>query len=203
MPAVEWIDRGYQGYQFPPDPSLLGMLLVDHRFGLFTAGPIFLLALAFPFVNRGIVRTVPVLEMLMLLGTAVAMWLFFGGNNYTRLQFNTGIRYLTPIFPFLFVPAALVLARMRPLTAYAWALLVLIVSWPLAMYREVEKPLGLLDPIVRTFAAGFALPALNTLRETSGQYGDFFANGVSPLPLFVTAGAVIYGLWSPRFRRAQ
>jgi hypothetical protein len=113
---------------------------------------------------------------------------------------NTGIRYLTPVFPFLFVPAALVLARMRPQAAYAWGLLALVVSWPLAMYREVEAPLGLLDPIVRTFAAGFALPPLNTLGLTSGQYGDFFAKGVSPLPLFVVAGAVIYGLWTPRLR---
>lgn len=201
MPPVEWIDRGYQGYQFPPVPDLLRMLLVDHRFGLFVAGPIFLLAFAYPFMDRGPARAIPVLEALVLLGTPFVMWLFFGGNNYTRLQFNTGIRYLTPIFPFLFVPAALVLVRLRPLIAYAWVLLAMVVSWPLAMYREVEKPLGILDPIVRTFAAGFALPALSTLRETSGQYGDFFANGVSPLPLFVGAAAIIYGLWSPRFRR--
>jgi hypothetical protein len=201
MPPVEWIDLGYKGYQFPPVPELLRMLLVDHRFGLFVAGPVFLLAFAYPFTDRGPARVVPVLEALVLLGLPVAMWLFFGGNNYTRLQFNTGIRYLTPIFPFLFVPAALVLIRLRPLAGYAWTLAALLVSWPLAMYREVETPLGLLDPIVRTFTAGFALPALNTLRQTSGQYGDFFAHGVSPLPLFVAAGAVIYGLWSPRFRR--
>jgi hypothetical protein len=68
------------------------------------------------------------------------------------------------------------------------------------MYRDVERPLGILDPVVRTFTQGFALPALNTLSLTSGQYGDFFARGVSPLPLFVLAGAILYGIWSPRFR---
>jgi hypothetical protein len=200
MPPVEWIERGYQGYQLPPDPALLWALLLDHRFGLFLAGPLFLLALAAPFVDRGVSRPLPALELATALGVAAGLWLFFGGSNYTRLQFNTGIRYLAPAFPFLFAPAAVVLARMRAGARYAWVLLALVVSWPLAMYRDVETPLGLLDPIVRTFTGGFALPALTALGRTTGQYGEFFANGVSPLPLFVAAGAVIYGLWSPRLR---
>jgi len=203
MPPVEFIDRGYQGYQFPPDWNLFGTLLFDYRFGLFVAGPILLLALALPWVNRRGRAGVPALEQAALLGIPLAMVLFFAGNNYTRLQFNTGIRYLTPILPFLFVPAAIVMARMRPLPAYAWALLALVVSWPLAMYREVEQPLGILDPIVRTFSAGFALPVLSTLEQTTGQYGDFFSKGVTPAALFLLTGAVIYGLWSPRFRRGK
>lgn len=203
MPPVEFIDRGYQGYQFPPDPGLFGMLLFDYRFGLFVAGPVLILALALPWVNRRARAGVPWLEQAALLLVPLAMVLFFAGNNYTRLQYNTGIRYLAPILPFLFVPAAIVLSRMRPLTAYAWALLALVASWPLAMYREVERPLGLLDPIVRTFSNGFALPILNTLSETTGQYGDFFAKGVSPLAAFVLTGAVLYGIWSPRLRRGE
>jgi len=34
--------------------------------------------------------------------------------------------------------------------------------------------------------------------------GDhFFAKRVNPLPLFVLTGAVLYGIWSPRFRRER
>ncbi|HEX9800196.1 MAG TPA: hypothetical protein VGC00_08520 [Thermoanaerobaculia bacterium] len=202
MPPVEFSERGYQGYELPPQPELLALLLVDHRFGLFVSMPLALLALAAPFVERGAGRRLGRLELGALLGVAVATWLFFGASNYTRLQFNTGLRYLASTLPFLFLPAALVLARLRPLHAYAWGLLSLTVSWPLAMYREVEVPLGVLDPVVRTFAGGFSLPALRTLSLTAGQYGDFFLHGVSPLPLFALAGAILYGLWSPRFRRA-
>jgi hypothetical protein len=28
-----------------------------------------------------------------------------------------------------------------------------------------------------------------------GQFGEYFANGASPLPLFALAGAIIYGIW--------
>jgi hypothetical protein len=201
MPPVRWIERGYQGFS-GPQLEIFSALAIDLRYGLFVAAPVMLLALAAPFVNQGVRRVLPQREMVVLLSLFVALWLFFSGNNYTRLQFNTGIRYMTPIFPFLFIPAAVVLMRLRPAAIYAVALVALVVSWPLAMYREVEKPLGILDPIVRTVTAGFQLPALSSLGQTTGQYGDFFANGVSPLPLFCLTGALIYALWSPRFRRA-
>ena len=48
-----------------------------------------------------------------------------------------------------------------------------------------------------------ALPALNTLAQTTGQYGDFFSHGVTPIPLFLLTAAIIYGIWSPRFRRGE
>ncbi len=200
MPAVQWSDRGYQGYEVPPDPELLWMLLADIRFGLFVSAPVLLLALAAPVVDRR-ERRIPALEMTMLLALAAGTWLFFGGSNYVRLQFNTGIRYLSCIFPFLFVPAALVLARMRLSTAYAWAVLGITVAWPLAMYRRVQYDIGVLDPMVRTFTQGFTVPVLRTLSQTTGQYGDYASRGTSPLPLFLLTAAALYLVWSPGLRR--
>jgi hypothetical protein len=54
---------------------------------------------------------------------------------------------------------------------------------------------------VRTFTHGLALPLLNKLSETTGQYGDFFAHGVSPIPAFLFTAVVIWMIWSPRLRR--
>ncbi len=200
MPPVEWIDIGYQGYGYPV-PELLVSLLVDHRYGLFVTAPILLLALAAPFVNRGAPRRLPQLEFWFSLLVFVAMWIFFSGNNYTRLQFNTGLRYMAPIIPFLFVPTAMVLVRMRPLAAYLIAVLSVMIAWPMAMYRYVQYPLGVFDPVVRTFTHGLALPVLSALSQTTGQYGDYFTEGVSPLPLFLLVGALLYPIWSQRFTR--
>ena len=63
------------------------------------------------------------------------------------------------------------------------------------------RGLGVLDPILHVFFGGFKLPALTTLQRTGGTYGEFFANGVSPLPLFAVAGAVIAMLWCVGRRR--
>jgi hypothetical protein len=202
MPPVEWIERGYQGFSLP-SLDLLRSLAIDYRYGLFTTCPLFLLALAAPLLDRGKRRVVPAFESAFLLSLFVAFWLFCSGINYTRLQFNTGIRYMAPVFPFLFVPAAAVLMRLPRPAVYLVGVLSIAQAWCLAMYRDVERGLGLLDPVLAVLCGGFTLPVLNVLSRMGTQYGNYFVHGVSPLPLFALAAAVLYGLWSPRLWRAR
>lgn len=203
MAPVRWIEEGYQGYGWP-QLELLWALAVDHRFGLFTSSPLLVLAFAAPFLDGDARRRLPRRECAFALLLFLALWVFFSGSNYTRLQYNTGVRYMAPIIPFLFLPAAVVLARTR-----RWAVTLIVIasvtlSWSLAMYREVERPLGVLDPVVRTLVGGFQLPVLETLERMGGAYGGFASGGTSPLPLFVLVGALIVFLWWPRvWERAE
>jgi len=201
MPPVEWIERGYQGYGWPQIELLLA-LAFDHRFGLFVSSPLMLLAILCPMVQR-VRRRLPALELTTILFCFVALWVFLSGNNYTRLQFNTGIRYMAPALPFLFVPAAVLLVRLPLIVIYPFAVLLVTEAWCLAMIREVERDLGVLDPILRVFLGGFQLPVFTTLSRLSGQYGEFFQYGVSPFPLFALTGVILYGVWSPRFAGVQ
>jgi hypothetical protein len=198
MPPVEWIELGYQGYGWPRLELLLA-LAFDYRFGLFVSSPLMALALFSPLVRRSTRRLLPNLELAFILLLFLAFWVFFSGSNYTRLQFNTGIRYMAPMFPFLFVPAAVVLMNLPRLAIYLVAVVSVAQSWCMAMYRDVERGLGVLDPILYVFLGGFQLPALTTLFRMGGQYREFFEHGVSPLPLFAIAAVVLYGVWSPRF----
>ena len=196
--AVEWIELGYQGYGWPQLELLLA-LAFDYRFGLFVSSPVMALALFYPLVGRSTRRLLPNLELAFILLLFLAFWLFFSGSNYTRLQFNTGIRYMAPMFPFLFVPAAALLVQLPRVAIYLIAVVSVTESWCLAMTRDVERHFGVLDPILRVFIGGFQLPALNTLSQLGSQFGEFLQNGVSPLPLFAIAAVVLYGVWSPRF----
>ena len=198
MPPVEWSDLGYQGYG-SPQLELLLALAFDYRFGLFCSSPLLLLAPFCPLLSRSARRFLPDLELGFILVLFVAFWVFFSGSNYTRLQFNTGIRYMAPMFPFLFVPAAVVLMQLPRLVIFFIAVASVTESWCLAMYRDVERGLGVLDPILHVFLGGFQLPALTTLSRMGGQYGEFFPQGVSPLPLFALTAVVLYGVWSPKF----
>lgn len=194
MPPVEWIDVGYQGFGWP-QLDILRTLLFDYRYGLFVTCPLFLLALAAPFLKR---RGVPARELAFLLGLPAALWLFCGGISYTRLQYNTGIRYLAPVFPFLFVPAAMVLARLPVRLAYAAGVLAVAQAWCTAMYRDVERGMGVLDPMFQVLLGGFKLPLLTVLSRMPPMQ-EYFAAGISPLPLFALAAALLYGVWSLRF----
>jgi hypothetical protein len=198
MPPVEWIELGYQGYG-PPQLSLLFALAFDYRFGLFTSSPLLVLALLVPIVDRGARAKIPVTEQIAMLALFAAFWVFFSGSNYTRLQYNTGVRYMSAMLPFLFLPAAVILMRLPRPAVYLVGLASITESWCLAMYREVEFGLGVLEPIARVFSGGFRLPMLSRLALMGEQYGDYFSKGVSPLPLFLLTGAILYGLWSPRW----
>jgi hypothetical protein len=194
MPPVEWIELGYQGVGLPQFELLMALAL-DYRFGLFITCPFMMLALISPFINRGSKSLLPTLELTWLLLFFMAFWVFFSGINYTRLQFNTGIRYMAPIFPFLFVPAVIVLMRFPRRVIYVVGILSVMESWSLAMYRDVERGLGVLDPILHIMIGGFKLPALTVLSRMSGEYGDYFSTGVSPLPLFLLVGALLCTVW--------
>jgi hypothetical protein len=133
----------------------------------------------------------------------IGLWLFCGGVNYARLQFNTGIRHLAPIFPFLFLLTAVVLMRLPVPARYFVAVLAVAQAWCLAMYRDVEiGPLGVMDSVAHVLLGGFQLPALTTLSRLGGGVSAYFPDGVSPLPLFALTAAVLVGIWRPRLWRA-
>lgn len=198
MPNVAFSDRGYRGYALP-QLDLLMVLAVDYRTGLFTSCPLLLLGLAAPLVDRGPGRILPRLELWTILALALVSWVFFSGNNYTRLEFNTGIRYLTSIIPFFFLAAAAVLMRLPRFAIYFISVFSIVLAWSLAMYRDVERGFGLLEPLLHVFTGGLQLPWLTTLSRMGSTYGDYFAAGVSPLPILLLVAAILFGLWFPYF----
>jgi hypothetical protein len=64
------------------------------------------------------------------------------------------------------------------------------------MYRDVERGLGVLDPVLHVFLGGFQLPVLTVLSRIGGGL-EYVGRGVSPLPVFALAAVVIAGIWSP------
>jgi hypothetical protein len=196
MPPVEWIDVGYQGFTFP-QADLLRILLFDYRFGLFTTCPLMLLGLAAAWFNTNKLNKgrIPKREFLLISLVPLGLWLFCGGVSYVRLQYNNGLRYLAPLLPYLFISTVLVLARMPRRWAYLLTMLAVGQAWSMAMYRDVERGFGVLDPIVHVFVGGFQLPTLTVISRMKDQFGEYVAGGVSPLPIFALAAAVIWVIW--------
>ena len=130
-----------------------------------------------------------------MLALVAALYVFCSGISYTRLQFNTGIRYLAPAFPFLFVGSAVVLMRLPARLRYFVCIVAIAQAWCMAMHRDVERGLGLLEPLRQVFTHGLQLPAITVLSRMS-QFQEYFSRSLSPLPIFALAGAILLGLWS-------
>lgn len=195
FPAQHWMpagtagnDLGYHGLALP-EPALLWESLFDYRYGLLTSAPVFALAVA---ARRP-------RESAFAAGLCVASWLFFASIYYSRLQFNTGVRYMALLFPFLFLSTAETLVRLpRPL---AWIIggSSIAFTWCMAMYRDMERGWGVAEPVLNVLRHGPQLPAILVLQRLGGAYGEEVRMLLSPWPVFAAAAMMLWMIW----RRAE
>lgn len=196
MPDTQLSVRGWNGFALPT-ADLLWRNLLDPRYGLFVFCPMLAAALLAPFV-RGRARFLSADELALALGASAALWLFSSANQYAALQWNTGVRYLVPAAPLLFLALVPVLPRLPAPARWLLVLTTLVVSWCVAMARE-DVPTSL----VRIFVGGFELPFLTVLGKTASAYAPFLEGRASPLPLFALVGIVLWLIWRPVPRRSR
>lgn len=190
MPATEFSTSGFSGLTVP-SLDLLWRNLLDPAYGLFAFCPMLAAAVLVPVLRR--VRTgFPPGEVAVLLLACAALWLFNSANQFANLQWNTGVRYMVPAAPLLFLLLVPVLQALPRWGVAALVLPTLLVSWAVTMMRE-----DVLTSLQRLFTVGPTLPMLVVLRKTAGAYAPFLAGGRAYLdPLAVAAVAVlVWGLW--------
>jgi hypothetical protein len=190
MPPVEWIDVGYKGVS-GPQVELFNLLLWAPEFGLFVTCPLLLLSFAGLWMAWRKRLWLPRREAIALMGFAAAFVLFFSTVQYTRLQWVTGIRYLIPVIPALFLLSVPPLLRMPAGLRYGIVVLAFAEAWCMSMVRATFVS----DSVAQVFLGGFQLPWMNVLSKMAPQYFPFMSQTASPLPLFVLAGVLLYGLW--------
>lgn len=189
MPPTQLSTHGYHGIDWP-SLSLLWDTAFGSRFGLFTSSPLLLLAFYIPAWLKKQQRILGNRETWCIIVFSLLLFLFCAANQFGRLQFNSGVRYIVPVVPLLFLLVAGVLLRLRPLLAVFVGVITTYWSWSLAMYRDVEQGLGVFEAVKQITLTGFRLPWLTTL-EKMGYIGA----GASPLPLLLLSTAVIWTLW--------
>lgn len=195
MPKTQALsEHGWKGVT-GPQLDLIKMLLLDPRFGLFVTGPALALAFLAPVLRRRSTLQLPDRELAVALLIAVAVVLFFGSIQYTRLQYIHGIRYLIPAVPFLVLGLLVSLLAVPRWIALGIGLFSFALSWGLAMGRLEEQHRSILAGLSSVYLGGFRLPALTTLGRMSRQYSPELGGAISPLPAFLLAGVVIWLIW--------
>lgn len=189
MPPAAFTGYGYRGMDWP-HVDLLWRTAFDLRFGLFVSAPLLLLALYVPGWFKSRLRLVGRREMWCIVILSLSFFLFCAANQYTRMQFNTGVRHIVPVVPFLFLLAAGVLLRMPRLMAVVIGILTSYWSWCLAMYRDVEQGSGVLESLRHITFEGFRLPWLVTIERMG-----YLSRG-SVAPLLLLASAMVIAIWT-------
>lgn len=192
MPPTAPTSQGYRGFSWP-SPDLAWANFFHPSFGLFAYCPLLLLAFAAPFVQSGKWRVPAVLVRWIYAYFAVFV-LFCAANQYSWLQWNTGMRYLVPVVPGLLLLSLQVLQTWRRWLAGTVIVATVAQSWSIgASYdlHALRAPLAVLSN-------GPRLAWLDRLR----YMGWATESAWLPWICFITVVVILAGVWLPQRRKA-
>lgn len=189
MPPTEFSVKGWFGFTLPTAALAWGNLF-DLRYGLFAFSPLLLAALAAPFIRDASRRDGPEPHSVRwLFAACLALYAFSCANQFANLQWNTGVRYMVPAAPLLFLAAVPVLRRMP--AALRWIVVggSLIVSWAVTMTREdVPTALGMV------LREGPTLPVLVAAAKMASGYAVHFP-WWTIWAVYAVTGVALWLLW--------
>lgn len=191
MPNTDLSVEGWNGVRMPSG-ELLWRNLFDPGYGLFVFCPMLGAAFLAPRFRRRL-GGMPWEELALIVGASLALYLFSSSISFALLQWNTGVRYLVPLAPLLFLAAIPVFLHSPRWVTWTLIVPTVTISWCVSMTRE-SVPVALL----RVFTLGFELPWHTVLQKTASAYLPALSMGGSPLALLVLVAVVLGLMWRGR-----
>ena len=192
MPDTTYSGQGFRGMSWPAADLFLANLF-DLRFGLLAFCP--LLILGVPGLWLAPASWFSQAEKWLLAAAALAFLLFCSANQFARMQWNTGVRYLVPMVPFLLLGVVVVLERMPARARQAIAVAAFAQAWALAMVRESVP-----ESLAGVLANGLQLPWLTVLGKMAPQYLQGLEGPPPAWPLMLIVAVMLGVLWSRVWR---
>jgi hypothetical protein len=192
MPATEYSVIGWNGFFVPTRELLLGNLF-DGRYGLFAFCPLLAAGLAAALLPRASRQVAGPVGWGLL--TCAALYVFSSANQFANLQWNTGVRYLVPLVPVLFLLAIPVVRRLPPIGRWALVFSSLAISLAVSMTRESVP-----DAFVLLWRSGPTLPVFLVLAKMASGYPGLQFGVWGPLLVLVVAAAALVAVWWKELR---
>jgi hypothetical protein len=181
--------EGFRGFTWP-QADLLLLNLFDPSYGMYTYGPLLLAALipSWWYSRDKLIFGRP--ERLFAIALFVSMLLFCASNQYSRIQFNSGFRYMVPLVPILFLAASDHLVRLPRRWLLLLAIPALLNSWVISMVREPVP-----ESWERVITEGIQFPWLTVLRQTSPSDHPVLGNPLLAPAIFIFTAGVLAAIW--------
>jgi hypothetical protein len=188
MPSTELSAAGWHGLHFPI-PDLLWRNLVDPGYGVFAFCPMLVAAFFAP-RYLGVRSAATRDELVLLFSASAALYLFSSSISYAALQWNTGIRYLVPAVPLLFIALVGVLMNASRVLAAPLVVSTVGISWCVSMARETV-PVS----VRQVLTGGLALPWVTVLEKTEAAYLPLLPRRGLPLAVYLSLAVVLWLIW--------
>jgi hypothetical protein len=182
-----YAQEGFRGFTLPK-LDLYFLNLFDPSYGMYAYGPLLALGLIPAWKYKGAL-ILPRRERLFVAAFVFAFLTFNAANQFSRIQFNSGFRYLVPLVPFIFLAVSDHLVRIPRKWLVTLLVPVFMNSWVISMVRE---PVGeCWDSVI---AKGIQLPWLSVLAMTQPE-GHPVSSPFAPLAVLALAAGAIWMLW--------
>ena len=181
--------EGFRGFTWP-QMDLLLLNLFDPSYGMYAYGPLLLLALIPSRWYQPAPLVLPRPERMFGVALFLAMLLFCAANQYSRIQFNSGFRYMVPLVPILFLAASDHLVRLPRRWLLLMAIPALLNSWVISMVREPVP-----ESWQRVLAEGIQFPWLTVLKQTSPPDHPVIASPLLAPAILVLVAGVLAMIW--------
>ncbi len=190
MPDVNYTDSGFRGFSWPTF-DLLYLNLFDLSYGMYAYGPILILGLIPTYFYNRNNLILPRPERILVVVFFAVFLIFCAANQYSRMQFNSGFRYLLPLVPFIYLAVCDHLVRF----SRRWLIIiiapVLLHSWVISMVRE---PIP--ESWYRVVTEGIQLPWLSVLCATTPANHPVLSSYVLPIIIITFTLFSILFIWN-------
>ena len=178
--------RGFTGIDF----ELFLQNLFHPGFGMYVWGPILALALVptWRYAQNSLI--LPRRERRFVVIATLVLMAFCATNQYARLQWNSGFRYLLPLVPFLFLALSDHWVRLPLKARVPIAAIAITQAWVLTAFRE-QTPRAWREFL----AEGPQLPWYRVLTMTSDPNSPWLGTWWIPTALILVTLAAAAGIW--------
>jgi hypothetical protein len=185
----EYVNVGVRGFTMV-DPELFLQNLFHPGFGLYVWSPITLLALIPAWRYHRSSLILPGTERQFVVVAVIAVMLFCATNQYARLQWNSGLRYLLPLVPFLFLALSDHWVRLPLWARVPIGAVAISQAWVLTVFREQTPRAWQLF-----FEEGPRLPWYRVLSLTSRPDSPWLNTWWVPTLALIVVLALVAGIW--------
>lgn len=184
-------ESGFRGFTMPK-LDLFFLNLFSSSYGIYTYGPILAIGLIPTFFYKRTELILPRPERILVFTYFLLFLTFCSANQYSRLQFNSGFRYLLPLLPLIYLSVCDHLVRLPRLLLIIIVVPILFHSWVISMVRlpyEVPSKWHLF------INEGFQLPWLKVFISTKPESHPVFCSSLLPIAIIILTLFVIFFIW--------
>ncbi len=183
-------ESGFRGFTWPA-LDLYFLNLFDPSYGMYTYGPILAMGLIPAFFYNRNELILPRPERRLVATLFFIFLTFCAANQYSRIQFNSGFRYMLPLVPLIYLSLCDHLVRLSRRWLIMIVVPVLLHSWVISMVRE-----PILESYYRVFTEGIQLPWLSVLRSTVPENHPYLGSFLLPIIIITFTLFLILLVWN-------